>query len=58
MSEDCTHDYENPIRKGRAYYVCPDCGADISLQVILMYEDKPRTLDAIGGEGCKAEVER
>ena len=35
---DCPHDYDNPIRKGRAHYVCRKCGEDISLTVILLYE--------------------
>lgn len=32
------HDYDNPIRKSRAYWVCPKCGKDISLEVVLIYE--------------------
>ena len=32
----CNHDYEHPIRNGRAHYVCPLCGEDISLAVILI----------------------
>lgn len=34
----CHHDYENPIRKGRAHYVCQKCGADITLELVLMME--------------------
>lgn len=30
------HDYENAIRKGRAHYVCPKCGKDITLELVLM----------------------
>lgn len=37
-NEDCPHDYDNPIRKGRAHFVCRKCGEDISLTVILLYE--------------------
>jgi len=33
----CHHDYTNPIRKGRASYACPKCGADISLALFLMW---------------------
>ena len=33
---DCSHDYEQPIRKGRAHYVCRLCGADISVEVVLL----------------------
>jgi hypothetical protein len=32
----CRHDYEHPVRKGRARYYCRKCGADISLEVILI----------------------
>lgn len=40
MSElkPCPHDYVRPIRKGRCHYVCPLCGADISLEVIMIAE--------------------
>ena len=30
------HDYRNPKRLGRARYHCPKCGADISMEVILI----------------------
>ena len=33
---DCHHNYEHPRRVGRAWYVCPKCGADISMEVILI----------------------
>jgi hypothetical protein len=36
----CQHDYDNAIRKGRACYVCPKCGKDITLAIILMEEAK------------------
>lgn len=32
----CDHDYENPIRKGRAHYVCPVCGQDITMELVLI----------------------
>lgn len=32
----CNHDYEHPRRVGRAWYVCQKCGADISMEVILI----------------------
>ena len=35
MSE-CNHDYENALRKGRAWYVCPNCGNDITLELVLI----------------------
>lgn len=38
LRQKCEHDYENPIRKGRAHYVCPKCGADISLELAMIYE--------------------
>lgn len=36
----CSHDYANPIRKGRAYYVCPLCGEDITLVLVLVHEQE------------------
>ena len=36
--EPHVHDYANAVRKGRAHYVCPACGDDISLEVVLMAE--------------------
>lgn len=36
--ETCEHDYENPIRKGRAHYVCRKCGADITLELAMILE--------------------
>ena len=33
---DCPHDYDTPIRRGRCSYECRLCGADISMQVILI----------------------
>lgn len=45
----CEHDYENPRRVSRASFVCPKCGADISMAVILIAaaeeEHKQETLD-------------
>jgi hypothetical protein len=32
----CEHDFKNPIRKGRCWYVCPHCGGDISLIALLI----------------------
>lgn len=34
----CNHDYKNAIRKGRAQYECPLCGADISFAWFLWME--------------------
>jgi len=34
------HDYANALRKGRAWYVCPDCGDDISIVLCLLEEAK------------------
>ncbi len=31
-------DYENPVRYGRADLRCKDCGRDITLELVLMYE--------------------
>jgi transposase-like protein len=33
---ECAHDYENPIRKGRAHYECQKCGADITIALVLI----------------------
>lgn len=35
---NCQHDYDNPIRNGRANYSCPKCGKDISLILVLMQD--------------------
>ena len=34
----CSHDFENCVRKGRARYHCPKCGADISFELVLIAE--------------------
>lgn len=39
-NKTCNHDFKNAIRKGRAHYVCPKCGKDISLILMLMEEAK------------------
>ena len=38
-SVTCEHDYDNPVRKGRAWLVCKDCGADIALAIVLMSDE-------------------
>lgn len=35
---DCNHDYQNPVRKGRADYHCPLCDEDLTLELVLMAE--------------------
>ncbi len=40
MNKPCYHDLLNPIRKGRAHYVCRKCGADITLAVVILEEAK------------------
>lgn len=37
---ECEHDYENPVRLGRAHYICKDCKDDITLALVLMAELK------------------
>jgi len=32
------HNYEDVIRKGRAWFVCADCGADITLELVMLSE--------------------
>lgn len=34
---ECQHDFANPVRKGRAFYVCKDCGKDISLLLFFIF---------------------
>ncbi len=34
----CEHDYDNPTRIGRACWVCPLCGEDISLIALFIAE--------------------
>ena len=38
MSAPCPHDYENPVRKGRAHYVCRLCGVDISMDLFFIWQ--------------------
>lgn len=38
MRECKTCDYENAVRKGRALYVCPKCGRDLTLELVLMHD--------------------
>lgn len=38
MSTPCPHDYEHPVRKGRAHYVCALCGEDITMDLAFMVE--------------------
>ena len=38
--KDC--DYDNAIRKGRAYYVCPRCGRDLTLELLLLKQAEKR----------------
>lgn len=35
---ECSHDYDNPIRIGRANYTCPKCKKNISLELVYLYE--------------------
>lgn len=36
--QECEHDYENSIGRGRARHECQKCGEDITLELVLMYE--------------------
>lgn len=38
LQQKCQHDYENPIRRGRAHYVCQKCGKDITLELAMILE--------------------
>lgn len=35
---ECLHDYVNAVHTGKYSFVCPNCGADISTSVFMMYE--------------------
>ena len=39
---DCEHDYDHPIRKSRAYYVCPKCGQDITMMLVFIARSKQK----------------
>ncbi len=34
----CEKAIANPKRLGRAHYVCPECGLDVSLLLVMLYE--------------------
>lgn len=36
----CEKAIANPSRLGRAHYVCPECGLDVSLLLVMLYEVK------------------
>jgi len=38
FKKECKHDYDNPIRKGRAKYHCRKCDKDITIDIILLYD--------------------
>ena len=38
MKDEHLHDYENAKRVGRAHYICPECGKDITLELVMMAE--------------------
>jgi hypothetical protein len=44
----CRHDYERPVRKGRARYHCPLCDADISLEIVMLAEAEAVTPVSLG----------
>ena len=44
----CQHDFDKPIRKGRAWYACPKCGKDISLEYVFWIEAVQR-IELMGG---------
>ena len=53
---ECKHDYENPVRKGRANLRCKDCDADITMELVLM-EDMKRKQEQPTAEEIK-EIEK
>lgn len=50
MSNPCKHDYEHPIRKGRACFLCPICNEDITLELVLMKELEEKDNDGKNGK--------
>jgi hypothetical protein len=36
----CDHDYMNAVHVARFLYICPRCGADITLGIVLLEEAK------------------
>lgn len=43
--EICEHDFESPLKLGRAYYICRHCGKNITLDLVLMMEAE---IEAVG----------
>ena len=45
---ECDHDFDNPVWKGRACCLCPKCGEDIFMHLLLMYEadDQEKEMEA------------
>ena len=37
-NKKCKHDYENPVHKGRAKYICRKCNQDITMVIVLTRE--------------------
>ena len=44
------------IRKGRAHYVCPLCGADWSMALVLMYENEQKSLEKTAKNQSKTQL--
>lgn len=55
--KDCNHDYESPIKHGRATWLCRLCGEDISLVILLIAETKIKDQEAILDEMVKENQE-
>ena len=36
--DKCEHDYENPIKKGRAHYRCSKCDENITLDLVFIHQ--------------------
>ena len=39
MDKDCKHDYENPIKLGRANYICRKCKKNITIDLVYLMEE-------------------
>lgn len=39
MHKECQQcDFDNPTKKGRGYWCCPNCGRDYSVEYVMLWE--------------------
>lgn len=53
----CRHDYEHPVKHGRATWLCKLCGHDISLVILLIAEVEILKRESILNEMVKENRE-